>query len=67
MRKLPLTLLAASAFAVAYAAGVYSCAFAMRRRERAALETLGHGAADEPLARYELAASWARQAMFGSR
>jgi len=67
MRKLPMTLLAAGAFALAYAAGAYCCVLAARRRERASrVVPLEDGAADALLARYELAANWARQAMFGS-
>jgi hypothetical protein len=69
MRKLPLSLLAAGAFALAYAAGAYSCVCAARRqaRRRGARAPAGREPTDEAaLARYELAASWARQAMFGS-
>ncbi|HEX4025547.1 MAG TPA: hypothetical protein VHX52_12730 [Steroidobacteraceae bacterium] len=66
MRKLPLSLLAIGAFAVAYAAGVYSCALATRRRVRRPVRPHGLDAADEPRAHYELAADWARQGMFGS-
>ena len=69
MRKLPLSLLAVGAFALAYAAGAHSCACAYHRRARRRTTGAirGHERADEAaLARYELAASWARQAMFGS-
>ena len=69
MRKLPLSLLAVGAFALAYAAGAYSCACAYRRgaHRRATSAVAGRDQTDEAaLARYELAASWARQAMFGS-
>jgi hypothetical protein len=71
MRKLPLSLLAAGAFTLAYAAGAYGGVCAARRqarrRRRAARAPAGREQMYEAApARYELAAIWARQAMFGS-
>jgi hypothetical protein len=67
MRRVPLTLLAFTAFVAAYVAAV------CLSREGARDAALAPGAAepadpatDSPVHRYELRASWARQAMFGS-
>jgi hypothetical protein len=67
MRRLPLTLLAFTAFVAAYAAAV------CLSHDGASEAALAPGAddpadptLDSPVHHYETRASWARQAMFGS-
>ena len=67
MRRVPLTLLALTAFVAAYAAAV--CLARDRGREAAlapGVDDPADPAVDSPVRRYETRASWARQAMFGS-